>query len=197
MIFRLGSLPEVPEFTPDNNWITLEEPSAWSLQLRAIPIGIITTIVFIFLWLVLTPVGQFLGTMTFPPPILRNALSIVGVIVVHEIIHAVAHPKFGVSKDTVIGFWPSRVFLYTIYIGEQSKNRCVAILIMPFIIISVVPLIFATITQIAPLWLGYVSTFNALLACVDMVAAFMTIRQIPRGSIIRTKGWTTFFRRTG
>jgi len=35
MIFKLGPLPESPEFTPDDSWILLREPSLES-QLRTL-----------------------------------------------------------------------------------------------------------------------------------------------------------------
>ncbi|MFH0990660.1 MAG: DUF3267 domain-containing protein [bacterium] len=194
MIFKLGPLPESPEFTPDDSWILLREASLWGFQLRAIPIAIVTTIFLAVLWIILTPVGHVLGTLTFPLPISKFTLCLVGVIVIHELIHAFVHPKIGISENTVIGFWPSRMFIYTIYVGELTKNRCLAILIMPFIVISLIPLVFAAITQITSFWVAYISILNALLACGDILAAIMTIRHFPNAAIIRTKGWLTFWK---
>ncbi len=197
MTFKLGPLPEVPEFTPDDNWTVLQEPSMWGFQLRAIPIAIITTGVFALLWMLLTPVRYSLGTLTFPPPILRNAVTIVGVIVVHELIHASLHPQFGLSKETVIGFFASKMFVYTIFTGALTKTRCLIILIMPFVVISILPLLYAAVTQTASLLLGYISVLNALLGSGDLLAASMTARLIPGGSMIRSKGWTSFYKRGG
>ena len=194
MTFRLGPLPESPEFTPDDSWILLREPSLMGFQLRAIPIAIVTTVVLAVLWVVLTPIVHVLGTLTFPLPIYKFIVCLLGVIVIHELIHASVHPKIGISKDTVIGFWPSRMFIYTVYVGELTKNRCLAILIMPFTMISVVSLVFATITQATLFWLAYISILNALLACGDILAAIMTMRLFPNGAIIRTKGWLTYWK---
>jgi hypothetical protein len=194
MTFRLGPLPESPEFTPDDSWILLREPSLLGFQLRAIPIAIVTTVVLAVLWVVLTPIVHVLGTLTFPLPIYKFIVCLLGVIVIHELIHASVLPKIGISKDTVIGFWPSRMFIYTVYVGELTKDRCLAILIMPFFVISVVSLIFATITQATLFWLAYISILNALLSCGDILAAFMTMRLFPSGTIIRTKGWLTYWK---
>jgi hypothetical protein len=147
MTFRLGPLPESPEFTPDDSWILLREPSLMGFQLRAIPIAVVTTVVLVVLWIVLTPIVHVLGTLTFPLPIYKFIVCLLGVIVIHELIHASVHPKIGISTNTVIGLWPSRMFIYTVYVGELTKNRCLAILIMPFTVISVASLVFATITQ--------------------------------------------------
>jgi len=194
MIFKLGPLPESPEFTPDNSWTLLREPSLWGFQLRAIPIALITTVVLAGLWIILTPVWRVIGTLTFPLPISAFIACLLGVVVIHELIHASIHPKIGISDKTVIGFWPSRMFVYTIYVGELTKNRCLAILIMPFTVISIVPLAFATITQTASFWVAYISILNGLLACGDILAAVMTMRHFPNGAIIRTKGWLTFWK---
>jgi len=194
MRLRLGPLPESSEFTPDGSWTLLSEPSVWGFQVRAIPIAIVTTVLLAVLWILITPVGHSIGTLTFPLPISKFIACLLGVILIHELIHASFHPKIGISKNTVIGFWPSRLFIYTIYVGELTKNRCLAILIMPFIIISVFPLVFATITRIASFWLAYISVLNGLLACGDILAAIMTIRHFPNGAIIRTKGWLTYWR---
>lgn len=194
MKFRLGPLPEAHAFTPDESWILLHEPSLLGFQLRAIPIAIVTTAVLAVLWLLLTPAKHVIGTLTFPLPISIFIVCLVGVILVHELIHAVIHPKCGMSDDTVIGLWPSRMFIYTIYVGELTRNRCLAILIMPFTVISVAPLIFATISQSTSFWVAYISILNGLLACGDIFAAFMTVRYFPNGAIIRTKGWFTYWK---
>ena len=194
MKLRLGPLPEVPEFTPDDSWILVHEPSLLGFQLRAVPIAVVMTAFIAVLWLLLTPVKHSIGALTFPLPVFNFIVCLLGVIVVHELIHASVHPKIGMSQNTVIGCWPSRMFVYTIYVGELTRNRCIAILITPFIMISVVPLVFAAITQTGPFWVAYISILNALLACGDLLAAIMTFRLFPNGAIIRTKGLLTFWK---
>ena len=194
MIFKLGPLPESPEFTPDGNWILLREPSLLGFQVRAIPIAIVTTALLAVFWIILTPIKHVVGTLTFPLPISKFIVCLLGVVIVHELIHASVHPKIGISENTVIGFWPLRMFIYTIYVGELTRNRCVAILITPFTVISVIPLIFATIVQMTSFWVAYISILNGLLACGDILAAIMTIRYFPNGAIIRTKGWLTYWK---
>ena len=194
MRFRLGPLPEAPDFTPDNSWTLVREPTMGGFQLRAIPIAVVTTVLLAVLWIMLTPVRHAIGAHTFPLPIFNFVGCLLGVLVIHELIHASFHPKVGISEDTVIGFWPSRMFIYTIYVGELTRSRCLAILVMPFIMISVVPLVFAAITQTASFWVAYISILNGLLACGDILAAIMTVRLLPNGAITRTKGWLTYWK---
>jgi len=47
----------------------------------------------------------------------------------------------------------------------------VAILLMPLLIISIVPLLVSAVTQVSSGWAAFVSAFNAFLACADMLLA--------------------------
>ena len=194
MILKYGPLPEQPEFVPDDRWFLVREPSLPGFQLRAIPIALVTIALLAALWIVLTPIMQIVNRLTFPLRVFNFILCLLGVIVVHELIHVSIHPKIGSTKDSVIGLWPSRMFIYTIYIGELSKNRCLAILIMPFVALSILPLVFAAMTGVISFWAAYISIVNGFLASGDLLAAFMTIRQFPKGAIIRTKGWSTYWK---
>jgi hypothetical protein len=194
MTFKFGPLPESPEFIPDVSWTLIGEPSPWGFQLRAIPIAIVTILLLAGLWILLTPVWLAVTLMTFPLPIPIFAACLVGVIVTHEVIHVLAQPRVGTSNKTLIGFWPSRMFIYTLYVGELSKKRCLGILVMPFIGISIVPLVYAALARGGNFWLAYISILNGLLASGDILAAIMTVRLVPHDAIIRTKGWLTYWK---
>jgi hypothetical protein len=194
MTFNCGPLPEQPEFMPDDSWKLVGEPSLPGFQLRAIPIAFVTITVLAALWVALTPIMETVSRLTFPLPVLNFILCFLGVILVHELLHASLHPNIGSTKDTVIGFWPSRMFIYTLYTGELTKGRCVAILVMPFVAISIIPLVFAATTRVTSFWVAYMSIVNGFLACGDLLAAFMTATQFPKGAIIRTKGWSTYWK---
>jgi hypothetical protein len=197
LTFRLGPLPEVSEFVPGHNWTLVREPSLPGFQLRAIPIALVTLILLAVLWAALTPIIHEVDELTFPLPVGNFLLCLSGVIIVHEMLHALAHPGLGVSADSVIGLWPSRMFTYTIYTSELSKRRCFSILIVPFVTISIVPLVITVVTRTSSIWVAYISLLNGFLSCGDLLAAFMTLRQFPDGAVIRTKGWSTYWRPGG
>jgi hypothetical protein len=194
LTFRLGPLPELPEFMPGDNWTLVREPSLPGFQLRTIPIALVTLILLAVLWAALTPIIHDVGEMNFPLPVGKFLLCLTGVIIGHEMLHALAHPNLGVSADSVIGLWPSRMFIYTIYASELSKRRCFSILIVPFVTISIIPLVFAVVTRTSSFWVAYISLLNGFLSCGDLLAALMTLRQFPDGAVIRTKGWSTYWR---
>lgn len=100
----------------------------------------------------------------------------------------------GRSPHSILGFWPSRVLFYAHYDGEMTRNRFIAILLMPFVVISVVPLLVSAVAQVTSGWVAYISAFNALLACGDMLGAGMVVFQIPATAIVRNQGWRTYWR---
>ena len=140
------------------------------------------------LWLVGTPVRNNVPTMSVPVLLLGA-----GLVVLHELIHALLHPKLGLSPRSTLGFWPSLGF-YAAYEGEMSRNRLVVCLLMPFLIISIVPLVVSAATQLSSGWLAFVSVLNALCACVDILLAGAILVQIPANATVRFKSWRLFWR---
>lgn len=194
MRIKIGSFQEDDTFSPDDEWMPLREFSIKDFQTRAIPLCIGDAALFAVLWISWTPVAEAWGTVSFPVMIFQNLAVLVSVVVVHELIHALVHPGFGLSEQTAIRFWPSKMFVCTYYLGEITRNRSIAVQIMPFAVLSVVPLVIAVIMQTAPLWLAYASIVNAFIASGDMVAIVMTMRELPGNSIIRTTGWNGYYR---
>jgi hypothetical protein len=64
-----------------------------------------------------------------------------GVLIVHELIHLIAHPKFGLSKDSVLGVWPKAGVCYAFYGGELSRNRFILIIALPLFVLTIAPLV--------------------------------------------------------
>jgi hypothetical protein len=103
-------------------------------------------------------------------------LSFAALTAFHELLHIAAHPAAGRSSQSIVGFWPSRVLFYAHYDGELTRNRFVAILLSSG-------------------WIAFISTFNAFLACVDVLGAGMVLFQIPATAVVRNQGWRTYWRR--
>jgi hypothetical protein len=160
------------------------------MQVLALPIGVATGAIVAFLWFRITPLAELTGTISIP----AFLLSFAGIIVVHELIHAAIHPMAGRSPHSILGFWPSRMLIYAAYTGELTRNRFIATLLMPLVIISFLPLLIATVAQVTSGWAACVSALNALLACADILGAGMVLVQVPRTAIVRNQGWRTFWR---
>ena len=190
MRFHLGAVPTSPDFAPDASWKSLREPSPWLDQFIALPIGVVTATLVAVLWLIITPLRY--SDIKITP--LMFLLSYAGIVVVHELIHVVAQPMAGRSEHSIIGFWPSRTLPYAHYDGELSRNRLIAILLMPLLVLSVLPLVVAAALQSTSAWVALVSSFNAFLACVDMLGAGVVLCQIPVHAIVRNQGWRTYWK---
>ncbi len=155
MRFHFGAIPGSPDFTPDALWKPLRQPSPWMALFVAFPIGIVAAGVVAVLWLAMTPLHIHDVTSTLS---LRGFLvSFAGMVVVHELIHVAVHPMSGRSPHSIVGFGPSTGF-YAHYDGEMTRNRFVAILLMPLVVISFVPLLVA---EVVTSWRGWLEEEGA------------------------------------
>lgn len=190
MRFRLGAIPDSPDFVPDVAWKQLRQPPApWIENLLALPIGLIAAGTVATFWFLFTPLQNITPAMSLP----AYLLTIIGIVVVHETIHALLHPIAGLSPLSTLGFWPALGF-YAAYDGEMSRNRLIACLLMPLLTISIIPLLVSAVAQVSPAWVAFVSTFNALCACVDILLATSILLQIPANAIVRFKSWKIYWR---
>lgn len=139
MRLNWGAVPGSPDFVPDQAWKALKEPSPWAFQVIATPIGIAAASFLGVLWFLVPP----LRYISQPLPLASLLFSLPVLVVVHELIHAAVHPMAGRSPHSILGFWPSRVFFYAHYDGELTRDRFLVILLMPFIAISIFPLLIA------------------------------------------------------
>lgn len=191
MRFHFGAIPISPDFTPDALWKPLRAPSPRMEKLVFLLIGIVAAVVVAVLWLVNTPLQ--LHDVTSTMSLFGFLVSFAGIVVVHELIHAAAHPMSGRSSHSIVGFEPSAGF-YGHYDGEMTRNRFVAILLMPLVVISFVPLLVAAVAQVASGWVAFISAFNALCACADILDVGLVLFQIPATAIVRQQGRRTYWR---
>ena len=191
MRFHLGAIPNSPDFVPDASWRSLRQPSSpWLENLLALPVGVVAAVTVAALWFLLTPLRDITPAMSLPAFLLLFA----GFGVAHELSHALVHPKAGLSPRSILGFWPSRASFYANYDGEMSRNRLVAILLMPLLSISIVPLLVSAVIQVSSGWVAFFSAFNFLCGCGDMLLAGLVLFQIPATAMVRFKSWRIFWR---
>ena len=143
--------------------------------LVAFPIGIVAAVGVAILWFAITPLQDMTPAMSLP----AFLLSLAGMVVVHELIHVLVHPMSGRSPHSIVGVgWPSTGF-YAHYDGELKRNRFVAILLTPLVVISFVPLLVAAVAQTPSGWVAFISAFNAFAACADTLDAGLILFQTP------------------
>ncbi len=168
------------------------------MQLFALPIAIILSLAVGYCWLhVLPPAsmdinGAHPALIAFIPP-----FSLAVLVVVHELLHAIVHPRLGRTPATIIGLWPSRLLFFAHYSGPLTRNRFLLVFAMPFLVITILPLAVAA-TGILPSLLVFVtawfSFWNAAFACGDCLGMALILFQIPRSAIVQNKGWRTYWK---
>jgi hypothetical protein len=197
MRFRLGRLPEYKDFIPNSSWKPFDdnESSIWMWQIKALPTAIINVAIILVIWITLTPAEIIIKNVSFPLPILGAIIILVSVLIVHELIHSIFHPKLGFSRKTIIGFWASKMLLYTSYGRELTRNRYIRILLAPLLLISIIPISISILTGFTNLWMIYSTVVNAFLSSGDILATW-TILKIPSNTIIRNKGESAYWKET-
>lgn len=207
MRFQLGPLPLNGEFHPDcENWTALREPTPAAFQWIAFPIGVATAAALAAGWNWLTPSvdAEILFRVTSNPGTepawwpAAKLLAIVGggflgLIAVHELIHAAGMPRFGWSPRTVIGFWPARVLFYAAYLG-LSRNRFVLVFLLPLFVLSILPLVVCGVLRVDNSVLKVASIVNGFCACGDIMGAAMILYQVPRRALVQNQGWNTWWK---
>jgi hypothetical protein len=84
--------------------------------------------------------------------------------------------------------------VYAHYAGEMTRNRFLAILLMPLVIISFFPFLVAAVAHVSSGWIAFVSAFNALVAFLDILDAGLVLFQIPATATVRCRGLRIYWR---
>ncbi len=192
MRFHLGGIPESKDFVPDETWRALREPNPWLAQLIALPLGGVSFFIFGVLWFYLTDLDRnLLESDVF---LFWGFVSFIPLIVVHEWIHALIHPRCGKSDLSILGFWPAKLLFYAHYDGELTRNRLIAILAMPTVVITFMPLVVVIASNCSCGLIAWVSTWNILFACGDMFGIILLLFQVPSCAICHNQGWRTYWK---
>jgi hypothetical protein len=159
-------------------------------QLIAFPIGIGMLALLYFAWVAWAPAAAIL-----PSSVFGRLAVLLCVVVVHELLHAIAHPNNGLSDQTYLGIWPRQVTFYAHYVGAMSRNRLLVVLLLPLLIISIAPLLLSVALSIPIPYGAFFSPANGLLACVDVLGAGLLAVQVPPTAVVRNQGWVTWWHR--
>lgn len=196
MKLHVGALPE--DFEPDETWHGIVEPNPILLQFLAAPVAVMLAAVTVFCWdpLIEGVPLSFAGSAV-PFVFAGGFLAFCAMIFVHELLHAVVHPGYGMTSKSMIGLWPSKVLFFAHYSGPMSRNRFLLVLLMPLIVLSVLPLGIAWLGLLSPdvtFLASCLSVCNAFCACGDVIGVLLVAFQIPSRAIIQNKGWLSFWK---
>lgn len=190
MKFRIGRVPENPEFHPEaDGWLSLKEPSPGWAQVIALPVGFGVAGLLLLLWYILTPMRGFAF-----PVILSLPLIFIMSIPVHELIHFFTFPNQGRGQQAVLGFWPRQLVFYAHYEGVLSRNRFLMILVNPFLVITLLPLLFCAVFRCFSSFFMLLSLINALSSSLDLLGFLIIFLQIPAAAAVRNQSWKTYYK---
>lgn len=205
MRFVIGPPPDSPDFAPERDgWKRVRLPSPGQLMVVGSALGIPLGGLMIWGW---RSVSAHPPDLRFQLPGLGWAAAIVapilllliglllfgGLIVVHELLHALASPGLGLSSKTILGIWPSRMMPYADYQGAIPCWRCHVVALAPFVLLSLLPwAVSFAIGQASIFWFA-VSLLNALVCGGDVLMGLAIAAQVPLDAMVRNKGWQAWW----
>jgi hypothetical protein len=205
MRFHYGAIPEEAEFDPQaKGWASIREPGPLLLNVLGVPAALLMAVIAIGLVSLARKGGpQAIWRFAEGDPTTVPILPILAVIFLsiplHELLHVFAHPHFGLSSDSVLGFWLSRGLFYAHFEGEMSRNRFLVVFAMPFLVLSLLPVVVIALigestSSMLPGYLVIVALVNSVLAAGDALGFVLMISQIPGTAVVRNKGWRSFWK---
>lgn len=166
----------------------------------AVPIGVLAASLLAVAWnraatVSVTLDGSIFGR--FAPLVLGAAVHCIGFpgfILVHELLHALGYPRFGFSGRTLIAAWPSRFLFYAGYLGGLSRNRWLFVYLLPFLVLSVLPLVVCRILHTESSLFLILSVVNGLFSGGDIFCVLLIWFQVPRTATMQSQGWSTWWK---
>jgi len=176
--FVYGEVPKNTDFSFEG-FISLDEPDKSRFMMIAGLVQVALWSLFLFAWI------MFDSNVTnhFSQTSLIEYVFIVLIIIpVHELFHTMIYPLKNHAK-IVLGLWPKMGVLYAIYEGKLTRDRWLLVYVMPLMLISVVPFVFAIYFDVHS-WFVIASILNAGFAAGDVVAIVMILHQVPKRAVI-------------
>jgi hypothetical protein len=192
MRLQLGAIPEIADLPAEDGWVKLREPPLWVVRwILALPLSLVLVLlsaVFVTRYTEITIEGLSGGGLI---------AVYVATIAMHELVHAAIHPDRGLSDRTVVGLWPSRLVFFAHYEGARSKGNFTLGIIAPFLVLTILPLMAAHQFGWSSWILGAVIILNASVSSVDVLGFFIALFGLPGSSIVRNRGWHSYWRSAG
>ncbi|WP_139892393.1 DUF3267 domain-containing protein [Bacillus sp. D386] len=180
-----------------NRWILLKEPkNLTSAILLSTPLMIVAAILSIGVINIFSSISLSDFGLT-PDAIsitinLSSVLSLIILLILHELLHLIFIPNFTKSEKTYIGLTLFGGFVLTE--EEISKSRYIFITIAPFIIISIIlPLVLSSFGLLT-MTLKFLIILNAMGSSVDLLNLLLIIKQVSKNAILKNNGTNTYWK---
>lgn len=185
MRFIKERFPSEEDFIPENEgFIPVKEPDQEKM-LKII--SILANVLIILAMIIYIWIYGFNGDI-----IIKSFIISILIIVPHELVHALLFPSSIFSDKIVIGSYIKGGVFYAHYSGEMSKRRFIIDLLGPFTIFTVIPIMLSLFIYKNEL-LVILGIINGVASIGDLIGTGIILKNVPKNSIVRNKGYKTYF----
>jgi len=153
------------------------------VQIYTVAIALLTMPVVYLAWRLTFGADQIFGIFDEPSWVFIG--TTIGVMLVHELTHMVAHPAMGLSANSIIGFDRKFFVLFAAYRGPLSKWRYLLMALMPITLLTLLPFSLAIFYPAFIPELAWCSIFNMAAAGTDIYVAYAVFVKMPSDCIIQ------------
>ncbi len=196
MRIHLGDIPNTPAGPPDAEGlhpIRGPRPSLGyllaglaGLFLLAAILGLIFFLTFVVLPAPVPPTAQAApAPVQLPTPWAAIILTLLLSIPLHELLHLLWHPGWGLSASSVLVLWPAKLRFGVYYEGDMSRTRWLLMRLAPLAILSLLPAVLLTACPDMPLGhaartaVEVLTTVNGVGSGGDVLAMLLVLFQVP------------------
>lgn len=205
MRFHFGNVPGEQNEPPVEEGLTrIHSPSSRLGYLLAGLVGLalpaVLFVCFVAVSLLSLPNRVADAAVEAPMPWGAVILALLLFIPLHELTHAVLHPGFGLSPQTVMVIWPTKLRFGVYYEGCMTRRRWLLMRLAPLVCLSVVPILLLTLFRVVllpfPLEIFWqvLTLVNFVGSGGDLVAAIWVLFQVPAGAEICFRGGKAYWR---
>ena len=190
MLFRLGPPPDSltdSEFAT-GEWRRVPRPPLWAVHVLSLPAGALMALLVLVAWILLTPPFDLVFESSD-----KVTVAIASVILLGLVLQISTYPRMGLSKQSVFGLWPSRLTLYTAHTSQLTKRQSIATLLLPFMVLSILPLLFVIVFRTSSGWLIFGSCLAAGVHGINVFLALPVLR-LPSKCVIAGRGFEPYWR---
>lgn len=138
----------------------------------------------------------------YVPPVHWGAVvaACLSYIPLHELLHLVWHPRFGISDQSILVIWPTKLLFGVYYEGCMSRTRWLLMRLAPFVFLSVIPAAFIAIfqyvafTHASKTYLEVMLCLNGVGSGADVAGMFLVLSQVPRSASLCFRGGRAYWR---
>jgi hypothetical protein len=206
MKIHVGDMPEIPDFQPEMKGLqSIRGPKPSVSFLIAGLTGFFLLICPIIALCQILSYFAIHNTETIQgshpsPPWGAVFLTLLLYIPLHELMHLIWHPRQGLSDQSVLVLWPSKLRFGVYYEGCMSRTRWLIMRISPFVVLSLIPVSLLSIFQNVP-FNNFLQTSLEVLVVVngvgsggDVIAMLLVLFQVPHSAVMCFRGGRAYWR---